>query len=476
MSLLDRSKSVALIQIGRNFLKLMSLRCSSREVEVVRVSRRNLTQDSGPLKTLLEEWEIHADKVILVISRDQVLLRNLELPSTDLEEITEIVSLQADKQTPFSRDEITAGFRVLSSSKEHYTHILLAVIQKEIIQNVTKALPVPLSKIERICLDTECLSNWDPVLRSKLDTRTYALLDLEQDRMDFCVCSEGKLLFSRLVPFKSSREWSPEVERQVTEEIRLCLEAYKNEELGPEIREAVLMGARVAKERLAKICRERFLIKPVCFSEEAASELTYSEQVERYLEREMKEDGSSSKLMGLALNLNAELMDFVPAEMGRIRRKQRQAKEMMLTGVLSAALLLCAGAVIGSESFYKYKYNNDLGQELHRLESTATILRRYKQRLGVIRERVDLKGSALEGLYQIHRAVPQEMYLTGIQFDWGDGFSIRGTASSTPPVFEMVRDLEKLPEFQNVKTKYVTRRRIENMELTDFEVNCPLSP
>jgi hypothetical protein len=37
-----------------------------------------------------------------------------------------------------------------------------------------------------------------------------------------------------------------------------------------------------------------------------------------------------------------------------------------------------------------------------------------------------------------------------------------------------VSRLEDSPYFQNVKTKYATKRKEGNNEITDFEISCPL--
>ena len=87
---------------------------------------------------------------------------------------------------------------------------------------------------------------------------------------------------------------------------------------------------------------------------------------------------------------------------------------------------------------------------------------------------MDTKNSALEVLREIHKVVPQEIYLTNISFEEGKLISLRGTSKAMSEVFKFVKTLEGLPIFKNVKTKYVTKRRLKGKDLTDFEITCPL--
>jgi len=75
------------------------------------------------------------DDLIVILSRNQVTVRNLELPTTDPQEIKDIISIQAGKQTPFSKDEIIADFKTIGLSRQHYTKVLLAIVQKAIVNN-----------------------------------------------------------------------------------------------------------------------------------------------------------------------------------------------------------------------------------------------------------------------------------------------------------------------------------------------------
>ena len=69
-------------------------------------------------------------------------------------------------------------------------------------------------------------------------------------------------------------------------------------------------------------------------------------------------------------------------------------------------------------------------------------------------------------------ATPDEIRLSGIKYDETGKYTVKGTSALKASVFTFVANLEKSDVFKTVKTKYVTSRSENGVDVADFEINC----
>ena len=407
------------------------------------------------------------DDLIVILSRNQVTVRNLELPTTDPQEIKDIISIQAGKQTPFSKDEIIADFKTIGLSRQHYTKVLLAIVQKAIVNNFLNNLAEKKEAVSKIVLGSQALANWCPIIAPKIGGEPFAVLDVNDDFSDFCVFSKGRLLFTKLLHFGrrdlSKRTW----QKSFLEEIGLSLDAYRKESIGPAFNKVAIMGMK-AEEKFNKDVKNALARQ---FSLEVLGPFENAEGISI---PNGARAVSSSKLIGLALNPDRPLMDFLPQGLKQARAKRIKRKELMLTGILAFLVLIMGSGIFLEKICTKTLLLRRLDAQFVKLEDGTSELKKEYLKINLIKNRMDTKNSALEVLREIHKVAPQEIYLTNISFEEGKLISLRGTSKAMSEVFEFVKTLEGLPIFKNVKTKYVTKRRLKGKDLTDFEITCPL--
>jgi len=192
------------------------------------------------------------------------------------------------------------------------------------------------------------------------------------------------------------------------------------------------------------------------------------------LNEKRKKGVSFSKLIGLTLNPDRPLMDFLPQGLKQARAKRIKRKELMLTGILILSVLIMGLGIFLEKIYTKTLLLRRLDAQFVKLEDGTLELKKEHLKINLIKNRMDTKNSALGVLREIHKVVPQEIYLTNISFEEGKLISLRGTSKAMSEVFKFVKTLEGLPIFKNVKTKYVTKRRLKGKGLTDFEITCPL--
>ena len=49
---------------------------------------------------------------------------------------------------------------------------------------------------------------------------------------------------------------------------------------------------------------------------------------------------------------------------------------------------------------------------------------------------------------------------------------LKGISPETPKVFDFVAELEKLPRFSKVEARRTTRKKVEDRDVTEFEILC----
>ena len=77
-------------------------------------------------------------KDILVIPRHLATLRFIELPSTELSEINNMVEFQALKELPYAKEEIITSFKNLGAYKKGFSYIMLAIVKRQLIEEMIK--------------------------------------------------------------------------------------------------------------------------------------------------------------------------------------------------------------------------------------------------------------------------------------------------------------------------------------------------
>ena len=416
-------------------------------------------KEAGP-EALRQEASL--DDLIIILSRNQVTVRNLELPTTDPQEIKDIISIQAGKQTPFSRDEIIADFKTIGLTRQHYTKVLLAIVQKAVVHNFLNSLAEKKEAVSKIVLGSQVFVNWYSIIAPKIGDETFAVLDIDNDFSDFCVLSKGGLLFTKLLHFGrrdlSKRAW----QKSFLEEIGLSLDAYRKESIGPLFNKVAIMGMN--PEEIKNILAKELSLETLGPFEDAEG-ISISGEAKA---------ASFPKLIGLALDPARPLMDFLPQGLKQARAKRIKRKELMLTGILILSVLIMGLGIFLEKICTKTLLLRRLDAQFVKLEDGTSELKKEYLKINLIKNRMDTKNSALEVLREIHKVVPQEIYLTNISFEEGKLISLRGTSKAMSEVFKFVKTLEGLPIFKNVKTKYVTKRRLKGKDLTDFEITCPL--
>ncbi|MCK4519876.1 MAG: PilN domain-containing protein, partial [Candidatus Omnitrophica bacterium] len=183
---------------------------------------------------------------------------------------------------------------------------------------------------------------------------------------------------------------------------------------------------------------------------------------------------SVAPLLGFALAPAEQKINLIPLQLRLEKGMRERGKDLYMCGIYLAVILITISSIFFGKAYTKKQYLTRLKEEASKVSEKVDKLSGMLEEIEGVRERIFKRDFALNFIYEIHKAIFPEIYLTLINFDGGDQVVLRGASSAMSEVFEFINALEKSECFQNVKTKFVTTRKIRNKDLTEFEIVCPI--
>ncbi|MCX5687471.1 MAG: PilN domain-containing protein [Candidatus Omnitrophica bacterium] len=371
-------------------------------------------------------------KDILIIPRYQVTLRFIELPSVDSYEIANMVEFQALKELPYSKEEIITSFRNIGSYKKGFSYIMLAIVKKQLIEDIIKERKVV---PENIMLGTEALYLY--LLKKEIIKHDKASLvvDIHKDYSEIIIIDKTKPVFSR--GFRN--------ENGLMEEINRSLLSYKKDRTNKNIEEVfITYSSNLNIDNVRPHVEEYFSI-PANF-------------------HEYKEDPNTLNFPFAIELLPGEYVD------------KRASKENMHQAFFTYFLLLVTAAMLASLFIFKMHEKNNLSAVLAKKDNE---IRKDADQLNIFLKKTDImklqnsEGELIIGiLKESYELVPGDIVLSELNYDGKDVLYYKGNTRDTPSVFNFIKILEKSKYFKKVEVKYATRKKVGDQELTDFSIAC----
>lgn len=468
-----RSKDVISIDFGQPSLKIAHIKClAANKKEITTLIHQKLigTSDADIAKEIassLALLKIKAPHVVDIIPSQSVITKNIEIPSVHPQEIREIISLQAGRHTPYSREEVIVDYIDLGTFKRNYTKVLLVIVNRSVIKRHSDILEKAGLKLQTVYFAPEAVMRMSVRLIKQESDSPYGLIHIDETTTDFIVASKQRVLYVRSIPTGavSVANEKEKASAKLVDEIKKSLEAFAAENIERAPSQLIFTGAVREPNELEAVLSEAFKIP--------------SKSI--YYLKHLPFTALSAKVAGEARELSflqviapvlyqEELkVNLIPEEIRLKRTIEERARDLLKTGALSLTVLILIFMVFMSKVYVKGAYLKKLqhryaamGKDVKELENTFS-------RLSLIKKYLTQRGFSLDVLYELYAVIPAEMELDEIKFD-SKKFSVKGTADSMSMVFAFVDGLEKSKFFKEVKTKYTTKRKEGKRDVTDFEV------
>ena len=466
------------IDLSSNNLKIAHVSSSLNKKELVSISSRNISglSDDDISKIIgvsFNELGVKKSSIVNIIPSHLVITKNIEIPSTDPQEIKEIINLQAGRHTPYSREEIIVDYIEIGTYKNSYTKILLVIVGRNIVKRQFEILRKAGLKVEKFLLGPEGLA-WSAknILRLKTEDSPVSVIHVDEAFTDFLIIFKNKPVFIRNIPIGTQHLTAERelYQMKFVEELKRSLEAYQSEDIEKNPNMIVLTGAVEEASSLAGVLNDNLHLPTRCIP---------------YFRNLLISEGglkavSSEKRLSF-LNIIASLfacdemkVDLIPEEIKLRKALEERGRDLIKTGILILTIFILIFSLLISNIYFNNAYLKKLNTKYEPLSKEAKELENDFSKVSLIRNYLASRGYSLEILTELYNVTPEDMEISDVRFDAQGRFSIRGTAESMSSVFSFVDNMEKSKYFKEVKTKYTTKRKEGTRDVTDFEIACLL--
>ena len=405
-------------------------------------------------------------------------IRLFTLPSVDPNEVRDIVELQAEKHTPYAKEEILTDFIILEKERGGYSRVLLVIAHQDVVHRSVRLAELSNVMLERVACEAEGLVNWfHAVRRGEVKVSSSAavlVIEVDGTTTTLLVMQRGQPYFHRNFAFgmEQLHQDPTQAGQRLVGELQRSIEAVEAEAGAAKITDILLTG-RVERLQELKTLIESGLNLPVHVAAPWAG-AQLSETAAASAER--LPDLSFASLVGLALAPSR--IDLTP-KASKLRQvfESRARAVVVVACQVSAVLVLVSLFVIG-RALKEQRYYQQL-QKLYQANAPAALkIEEGFTQINFVRERLRHQGELLNLVDALAKLSPKGVQWDALTFTQGEALILKGESEALPRVYEFVASLSNAGLFGTVPTPRVSQRKTGEGEqgVTDFEIRCPLVP
>ena len=219
------------IELGAKRLTAVTVKMNGRGPEIVQSGSAELGGvDADSIKAALGKTGVSGPKGVLVVSRGQALLRELELPAGTPDELVAMVRFQVEREMPLPLDQVRYSY-VETGRSDGKVRVQVAAVPRELIDPAVTAVEAAGMKIAGAYVSSfGLLALYDK-------PGPAALVEVAGGEAEILVASSGRMELSRTAPLDDG--FSPQ---DIAQEIQRTLLSYAAKAPGQEVGKIVLAG------------------------------------------------------------------------------------------------------------------------------------------------------------------------------------------------------------------------------------------
>ena len=438
--------------------------------------------DSDIVQTLslyCQAQKITPTQALCLIPSKQFIFKNVDIPSTEKEEVAKIIDLQAGRFTPYARDEIVIDFVCLDSLVQHFTSVLLFIINRKIADRLVSIFQEARIQIDKVVVASDCMAT--TYIKSAKDTSLRGALGglhIGEEYSELTVIDGDRVVFVRNIPVGagSLKKNLEQARSNFIQELNRSISAYHDQGVGKPIHRLLMTGCtenagsieedfkRVGSAHAGKIEVASFDYRKYFNANESVMEIV--NQANQF---------SFFELFSVLAYSEQTKADLTPPELKLRRRVREASREILGFGILIMSIILLASLIMGSKIYFRRVINQRLdgvsqkyGEEAKRLEIVST-----KNR--IVKKLIESRGKELMVLNVINGFIGDDLYLSQVNYDSEGHVSVAGTAASMSRVFSFVTQLMQSNYFSKVETKETKSRKEGKQDVADFLIECVLA-
>ena len=392
-------------------------------------------QEDAPIFPAELLRNIHRDfrgVVTASIPTSRLLMRVLELPSTDPEELQSMVELQLDQISPYSLDQMATSYELLHEQEDH-SRVLAVATQRPFIDQLGDLLKEQHVYIRS--LDAEILAWWSLLDSSgsiPADGRAILILEAHSE-FSIIVTDNGiPVCFRSLEIF---HDFSAEnIAAEIAEEIRYTLLSLETE-YGADADCRTEIWSRSGLP--APIIEELKTISPRGLNQHDLDTLP----------------SLAEGLAHRSADRSHHHMELVPREWVDVQRRRKALKISAIASAVLMSLWLLTIAGMGLFfAIHKASVTRIRNEHAIYLEP-ANAARAAQAEKNSLEKFADRSHSALECLREITELLPNSLELNSFNYTKGRAIALRGSGQQKQPIYSFWEQLGASPLFEGIKNE-----------------------
>jgi len=421
------------------------------------------------LKSLLVSFN-RKSVVVCTIPANAATAKNIEVPSTDPEEIKSIINLQASHHTPYSKEEVLISFMNLGVNAANNTRLLLVIVHRDMVKERISVLEKAGLNADKIIFVPEAQARfYSKALNFKKETPACGVVDFSLNTTSYMVINKGALVFVRSIPvgIKNFME-SPEGVGKLQEELKKSIDSFTQED-GSDV-----PNAYVVTTDLEAVHHILPALKENLNSEFIPNPFVNFIKGPRALRQKLQSDfGDDSFLDVIACAVMAAKceVNLMPEEMVLKKTVERQSREATKAGVAAVFIMVLIGAMIMSNIYFRDAFlNKNLRAEFAPQRIQAQELQERMNKAKVVRSYIKDRMVTLDVIHELYAMTPHTIYLNSVMMDEDGTVTIDGISDSMSQVFSYVKALDDSAMFQEAKTKSTATKKDNGKDVATFEI------
>ena len=413
----------------------------------------------------------HYSKIVLFVSRRNVIERFIEIPSVKKDEIQNMISLQLEHHFPYSINEMYYDFVSFHSEKNGYSNIALTAISKN---ECDKMLGL-LSSVG-INVDLISVSTWGIISAYKNSSlcnssgKNYVLLvDSDFNQSEVVLMYGERVIYTRSIAHEA-KFMDPSLQSSFFEhlmnELNHTLDTVKQENNFTSLN-SVILGPTLSS--LSARFKKYFSKDTAIVNIEDYYKITILGNRDNI----RKDNLSILPFYALSQLYNFPVVDLLPSELKAKSRLRESAPERLRAIVIFVIFFFIIGVGIIFHFQSRYRYLRNFEQKLNEIDPEAKKVSGVIKKIRVIDEVKQGKIIPLELLAELYRIIPSKVYITILEYDVTEGVNIRGFAVNITQVSDLLLILQKSLYFSKAEIKFAKQKVIKGQEGVDFEIFCP---
>lgn len=424
---------------------------------------KELARILGQLKIKL----VNAD-IAVVFPRHMVVVRYLLLPSHTDVEIRQMVDLQIFKHIPYAKGEVVIDYQIILKESSGYSRVMVFAVERETALRLWNMCSAAGAWVSSMTVSSLGLLHWVSQVSplSVAAAETEACLVVDHDGTELCICTSGKLIFSRSFRI-GSKDLNAEGLGEWLQQIELSFKQYRSEQFLESPKRFLVIAQEPLSALIQESLKETYKI-PVDMAADhlnifASHGMTASDLVPYLV-----------SVCGVALRGAKAAINLIPAEAKLAKSDKDRRGHLIKITALGILLVFAAFFALNVVNVKRNWYLAQLNGEIKKTQMRLKALQPKVQLIESVDKYLQERLILADILSELSRVLPPTTSLTMFSVNSGRNIVLQGMSQRASEVSLLQKGLLNSGKFGNVTLDYTNKTITVQGEVSVFQITCQL--